>query len=238
MKSSNLSSQSNSTSSLTLQSYFFAQQQIERDHSISCEYEGTLQETQNGFEESQTSLEKIQSTSTLNENEAETLPSCETFTYSSGDSDSECGEIPSVSDSDSVASGFFSESGDSDTDCQDSLDSPDDESRNDCPQRKSFSAQGEACMSILSLIARHCITTEAAKDIIDLLKLLCPANELLQSLTYSNVQEVCGNCTVFTYDICENCLALFPTNVEDQVVCSTPGCNRYVHNSTLWACIV
>ncbi|XP_020622265.1 uncharacterized protein LOC110059888 [Orbicella faveolata] len=80
-------------------------------------------------------------------------------------------------------------------------------------------------MSILSLIARHCITTEAAKDIIDLLKLLCPANELLQSLTYSKVQEVCGNCTVFTYDICENCLGLFPTNVEDQVVCSTTGCN-------------
>lgn len=235
-----MSSQSNSSSSLTLQSYFFAQQEIEReqDYSTSCEYEGTLQEIENGYAESQTSLEKIQSTSTVNENEAEMLPSCETFTCGSGDSDSECGEISSDSDSDSVTSGFFLESGDSDTDCQDSIDSPDDEAPNDIPPRKSFSAQEEACMSILSLIARHCITTEAAKDIIDLLKLLCPANELLQSLTYSKVQEVCGNCTVFTYDICENCLGLFPTNVEDQVVCSTTGCNGYVHISTLWACII
>ena len=114
MKNSNLSSQSNSTSSLTLQSDVFAQQEIEReqDHSTSCEYECTLQQTKNGFAESQTSLEKAQSTSTLNENEAETLQSYETFnlTCSSEDSDSECGEIPSVSDSDSVASGFFSES--------------------------------------------------------------------------------------------------------------------------------
>lgn len=116
-----MSSQSNSSSSLTLQSYFFAQQEIEReqDHSTSCEYEGTLQEIENGYAESQTSLEKIQSTSTVNENEAEMLPSCETFTCGSGDSDSECGEISSDSDSDSVTSGFFLESGDSDTDCQD-----------------------------------------------------------------------------------------------------------------------
>ena len=41
-------------------------------------------------------------------------------------------------------------------------------------------------MAILSLIARHCITTEAAKDVIDLLKVLCPENDTLQSISYGN----------------------------------------------------
>lgn len=116
MKNLNLSSQSNSANSLILQSYLFTQQEVERehDHSTSYEYEGTLQEiemTINGFAESWKSLENIQNTSIVNDNEVGSLPSCETFTCSSGDSDSKCGEISSEDDFDSVASGFFSESG-------------------------------------------------------------------------------------------------------------------------------
>ena len=103
--------------------------------------------------------------------------------------------------------------------------------------KTTFSAQETACMAILALISRHCITTEAAKDIIDLVKVLCPENETLQSLSYTDVQRVCGNCEVFVYDICEKCLALFPTNLEDQVMCSTPGCNGYVHTCKLTSVI-
>lgn len=117
---------------------------------------------------------------------------------------------------------------DSDTDDQQSPDLAD-ESQTDSSQEKTFPAQQYASMAILSLIARHCMTTEAAKDIIDLLKVLCPENDTLQSLNYTNVQQVCGNCELYIYDICERCLTLFPTEREDQVNCSTLGCNGYVH---------
>lgn len=64
--------------------------------------------------------------------------------------------------------------------------------------------------------------------------MLCPENESLQSLSYANVYQVSGNCSVFVYDICERCLGLFPADVEDQVICSMPGCDGYVLIRTLW----
>ena len=190
-------------------------------------------------------MEDIQSTV---DNEAETQPSDETVTCeietftgtcASRDSESDCSdstEISSDNDFDSKAFDSFSDSGDSGSDIndQESFDLAYDEDPNDSSLQKSFSAQEEACMAILSLIARHCITTEAAKDIIDLFKMLCPGNESLQSLSYANVYQVCGNCSVFVYDICERCLGLFPADVEDQVICSTPGCDGYVLIRTLW----
>ena len=132
-------------------------------------------------------------------------------------SDSESG-----SDSNFSGSEFSEGIEDSDSD----IESPPsaEEKRNDC-SRESFPVQESACMAILTLIARHCITAEAAKDIIDLLKILSPENDLLQSLRYANVQQVCGNCELCIYDICEKCLALFPKDREDEVTCSTSGCN-------------
>ena len=99
------------------------------------------------------------------------------------------------------------------------------ENENDSSLQKTYTAQENACMAILSLISRHCITTEAAKDIIALLKILCPENDTVQSLNYASVQQVCGNCELYIYDICERCLALFPTDRENKVICSTLGCN-------------
>ena len=75
------------------------------------------------------------------------------------------------SESDDNVSLSFSESSeeieDSDSDDQESLHSGDE---NDSSPQKTFSAQECACMAILSLISRHCITTEAAKDIMASLK--------------------------------------------------------------------
>lgn len=99
------------------------------------------------------------------------------------------------------------------------------EDENDSSQQKTYTAQENACMAILSLISRHCITTEAAKDIIALLKILCPENDKVQSLNYTIVQQVCGNCELYIYDVCERWLALFPRDRENQVICSTLGCN-------------
>ena len=138
------------------------------------------------------------------------------------------------SDSDNDAEVSSSDSSeeidDSDTD-SDSLDSPD-ESESNVSKGKTFSAQENACMAILALISRHCMTTEAAKDILDLLKLICPENVTVQTLNFTSVQQVCGNCEIFVYDICERCLALFPKDREDQVICSTVGCDGYVFEST------
>lgn len=219
------------------------------DHSTLLSHEMTsLQEretTTNEFAESHTRLQDIHS---IVDNEAETQPSdetatCEietfTTTCASRDSESDCSdstEISSDNDFHSQAFDSFSDFGDSDSDINDqgSVDLADDEGPfNDSSLQKSFSAQEEACMAILSLVARHCITTEAAKDIIDLFKLLCPGNELLQSLSYAKVQQVYANCPVFVYDICERCLGLFPANVEDQVMCSTPGCDGLRHKGSI-----
>lgn len=54
------------------------------------------------------------------------------------------------------------------------------ENENHGSPQKTYAAQENACMAILSLISRHRITTEAAKDIIALLKILCPENDTVQ----------------------------------------------------------
>lgn len=61
------------------------------------------------------------------------------------------------------------------------------EDENDSSPQKTYTAQENACMAILSLISRHRITTEAAKDIIALMKILCPENDTIQSLNYTSV---------------------------------------------------
>jgi len=146
-------------------------------------------------------------------------PSSEGSQYCDDDDDDQDSITSSVSE-------VSMEDSDSSTDTETS-DTADDTETDNSPEivEKTFSAQQTACMAILALISRHCITTEAAKDIIDLVRILCPENETLQSLTYANVQQVCGNCELFVYDVCERCFCLFPTELQDQVMCSTPGCN-------------
>lgn len=143
------------------------------------------------------------------------------------DADEECNINDDTDTISSTSEASLESDSSSEEDSDDSADSIENETTLEL--EKTFSAQTMACMSVLALISRHCITTEAAKDIIDLVKVLCPENDTMQSLTYSNVQQVCGNCELFVYDICEKCLGLFPTNLEDQVMCSTPGCNGYVN---------
>ena len=145
------------------------------------------------------------------------------------DADEECDINDDTDTISSTSEASLESDSSSEEDSDDSADSIQNETTLEL--EKTFSAQTMACMSVLALISRHCITTEAAKDIIDLVKVLCPENDTMQSLTYSNVQQVCGNCELFVYDICEKCLGLFPTNLEDQVMCSTPGCNGYVNLS-------
>lgn len=169
-KSSTWPSHVQSTSSLWIpQSRFFTQQVDQLallSHEITLLQE--IETTTNESSASQTSLEDIQSTV---DNQAEMQPfdetaTCEiemfTGTCASRDSESDCSdstEISSDNDFDSQAFDSFSDSGDSgsDIDDQESVDLADNEGPNNSSSQKVFSAQEEASMAILSLIARHCI---------------------------------------------------------------------------------
>jgi len=88
----------------------------------------------------------------------------------------------------------------------------------------SFSSHKSACMAVQSFITRHRITNEAGRDLIELVKVTCPESEVFKSLTHSSMREVCGNCQINVYDICEKCLGLFPCEDKDNYICSTPNC--------------
>lgn len=81
-----------------------------------------------------------------------------------------------------------------------------------------------ACMALLSFITRHRITNEASQDLIELIKVTCPESEVFNSMSIKSMQEICGNCRVNVYDVCEKCLGLFPCEERDVYVCSTPNC--------------
>ena len=125
---------------------------------------------------------------------------------------------------DVVSSSEVESNSDSDGDDDDTSDK-DKSSDHDSSLAGSFSDQEKACMAILSYVSRHCITSEAAKDMIDLIKTACPENETFRTLTYCKVQEVCGKCELHVYDICEKCLALFPLDDPNKYYCSTANCN-------------
>lgn len=140
------------------------------------------------------------------------LPSAENYTgvvsYSSSDS--------SLDSSDDNSSGFESLSSDSDlSETEESKEIP------------GLSAHESTSMALLSFIARHRITNEGSKDLIDLIKVSCPENEVFKTLTLKSMHSVCGNCSIKTFDVCEKCLGLFNTDNSQDWICSTPGCGGY-----------
>jgi len=138
-----------------------------------------------------------------------------------GESDSECSEISSSQDSSLVTSEF--DESELEAHCYTSENEQD---HNDHVhvETRLFTDQEKACQAVLAYVSRHCMTNEAAKDLIDLVKVTCPESVTFKSLSYSKVQEVYGQCELHVYDICEVCLRLFPLNDEKSFRCSTTGC--------------
>lgn len=120
------------------------------------------------------------------------------------------------------------ESGESDTESDVQYYTSDEEEAssadNDNVDIRLFSDHENACMAVLAYVSRHCLTTEAAKDLLDLVKVTCPESPTFKTLNYSKVQEVCGNCQLHVYDICEKCHRLFPSDDENIYNCETNGC--------------
>ena len=139
-----------------------------------------------------------------------------------GDSDSECSEISSSQDSCLLSS----ESDESELEAQCYTSEEDEQDDNDHVdvETRLFTDHEKTCQAVLAYVSRHCMTNEAAKDLIDLVKVTCPESVTFKSLTYSKVQEVCGQCELHVYDICEVCLRLFPLDDENSFRCSTAAC--------------
>ena len=107
-------------------------------------------------------------------------------------SDSECSEISSSQDSSLVTS----ESDESDLEAQCYTSDEDEQVENDNVdvETRLLTDHEKACQAVLAYVSRHCMKNEAAKDLIDLVKVTCPESLTFKSLSYSKVQEVCGQC--------------------------------------------
>lgn len=140
----------------------------------------------------------------------------------SGESDSECSEISSSQDSCLVTS--ESDESELEAQCYTSEEDEQDDNGHVVVETRLFTDNEKVCQAILAYVSRHCLTNEAAKDLIDLVKVTCPESEIFKSLSYSKIQEVCGQCELHVYDICEVCFRLFPLDDENSFRCSTAGC--------------
>ena len=80
-----------------------------------------------------------------------------------------------------------------------------------------------ASMAIISFATRYLLSNEAGSSFVELMKHLSPENKILQDLSYSKIQEMCGNCNLKVHDYCENCYGLFPDD-KDVYSCQTVNC--------------
>ena len=79
-------------------------------------------------------------------------------------------------------------------------------------------------MALFSFIARHRLSNEAGKDLLELLKVVKAGDDTsVEQLTYSRARGVCGSCNIRVVDICTRCNSLFPSD-EDSFICNTDGC--------------
>ena len=86
-----------------------------------------------------------------------------------------------------------------------------------------FTSKGLASMAIISFATRHLLSNEAASSFVELMKHLSPENKILQELSYSKMQDMCGSCNLKVHDYCENCYGLFPDD-KDVYSCQTVNC--------------
>ncbi len=87
-------------------------------------------------------------------------------------------------------------------------------------------------MCLLSHILRYNVSRSAAKDMFQLLPVLCPGYENVKKITFTKLMSLAGvmNCKMIHY--CSLCQCKFPEDL-DIFVCSTHGCNGYRYKGTL-----
>ncbi len=83
-----------------------------------------------------------------------------------------------------------------------------------------MSEKEKLSLLILSYIAKHKLSGSASFDLLDLLKLITPEDNTLQSLTLNYIKETLGDCVINVYDYCGKCFSIFPKD-EDVYQCNT-----------------
>ena len=82
-----------------------------------------------------------------------------------------------------------------------------------------FTEEERTSMALFSFIARHRLSNEAGKDLLELLKVVKAGDETsVEQLTYLRARGVCGSCNIRVVDICTRCNSLFPSN-EHSFIC-------------------
>jgi len=128
-----------------------------------------------------------------------------------------------------ISGSEFNESARSDLSDNDSCSSTSDEENeksDDAPAASAspdFTSKELASMAIISFATRYLLSNEAGSSFVELMKHLSPENKILQDLSYSKIQEMCGNCNLKVHDYCENCFGLFPDD-KDVYSCQTVNC--------------
>ena len=128
-----------------------------------------------------------------------------------------------------ISGSEFSDSARSDLSDNDSLSGSSDEEiekSDDAPTTSAspdFTSKELASMAIISFATRYLLSNEAASSFVELMKHLSPENKIIQDLSYSKIQEMCGNCNLKVHDYCENCYGLFPDD-KDVYSCQTVNC--------------
>ena len=76
---------------------------------------------------------------------------------------------------------------------------------------------------ILSYIAKYKLSGSASVDLLDLLKLIAPKDNILQSLTLNGIKETLGDCIVNIHDYCGKCFSIFPKDESVSQCATTDG---------------
>ena len=89
-----------------------------------------------------------------------------------------------------------------------------------CDSGKFPGEKEKLSLLILSYIARYKLSGSASADLLDLLKLIAPGDNTLQSLVLSEIKETLGDCILNVYDYCGKCFSIFPKD-ENIYQCNT-----------------
>ena len=73
-----------------------------------------------------------------------------------------------------------------------------------------ISEEERLSLIILFYIAKYKLSGSASVDLLDLLKLIAPEDNTLQSITLSDIKETQGDCIGNLHDYCGKCFSIFP----------------------------
>ncbi|XP_070550484.1 uncharacterized protein [Ptychodera flava] len=87
-------------------------------------------------------------------------------------------------------------------------------------------------LCIMSCILRHNMSGSASKDMLQLMRILCPDSDNLKKMSYQDIMAASGDADIMTVHYCSICGGQFPEQ-PDEYLCSTEGCPGYRYKGPL-----